>query len=103
MSIVFNDREDYVRRIFIHFKAHGYADYDYDSKEAQYARKPEAVRKPTYIVISGGAKDKPDIYFELVNARETIYNDLCYNWHLNASGFPRSIDGTQDKLSIETD
>jgi len=37
---VFNRREDYIQRIFIHFKAQGYADSDYyDSKKKQYAIK----------------------------------------------------------------
>ncbi|MGB7956695.1 MAG: hypothetical protein WCF23_22210 [Candidatus Nitrosopolaris sp.] len=54
-------------------------------------------------MISKSARDKPDIYFELSNARDTIYNDLCFGWHLNDTKFPHSVDATLDNLSIEID
>jgi hypothetical protein len=102
MTIVFNGLENYVQSITVYFNTEGYSELDYsDSRETGYARRPEATKKLTSITISK-VSGKPDIYFELYNARETMYNDLCYGWHLNDTSVGSSIDAALDKLSIET-
>lgn len=101
MSIIFNGREGYVQAITIYLNVEGYSKQDvYDTKETANPLKGGPLRKHTHITITAGECEKPDIYFDLYNERDTIYESLCQGWHLNDTS--TSTDITGDKLGIET-